>query len=729
MEENKPSSRNTHDPASPVDAPVDYRGLFDYAAVAVVVIDLQGNIRLANRKAVDLTGFTKAELAIMNFVTIFPDHKAGYWLEEFAGLEAGASRVAECMLSRKEKSTLPAEILATGMPDGTLQLVVHDMTEKSEAEISLLDTEIKYRNLHMSMMDGYVYVTMAGWILDSNEAYRRMIGYTPEELTHLTYKDLTPVKWQEYERDIIETQIIPKGHSDVYYKEYIKKDGTVFPVELRTFLVRNNSGEPLGMWGIVRDITERKQAEMALQHSEEKFRSIVECSPGAMHFYILDESGELIFTGANPAADSTLGFTHAELAGLKILDAFPSLAGTAIPRLYTEVARGDVPPQTFETSYSDERFSGFYTVSVFRTGPGAVTASFMDITDRREMEEALRRSETEYRDTIDSLPDWIYVVNPSMKILMINAALREELNFRREQVDCVGQILETGFPFITDNTMKETGEVFQNGILTVIEEKYSSGKEVLHLETTFIPIFKSGSVTKVVLLIRDRSKEKEVEEVKLRAAEQKEVLLREIHHRVKNNLAIVISLLNFQLRNNTNEMLSQMILDIQMRIRSMALIHEHLYRSENLDRIPLASYIDALAGMIVATFRGHRIAFSKHLDPLDVSIEIALPVGLIINELLTNAFKYAFPGDLTGDIRISLSNETGHECLLVVEDNGIGLPPDSSLNSEKSVGLYIVHLLVEQIEGQLEVIRNHGTTFRIRFTNLIQRKKEKLNTT
>jgi two-component sensor histidine kinase len=236
---------------------------------------------------------------------------------------------------------------------------------------------------------------------------------------------------------------------------------------------------------------------------------------------------------------------------------------------------------------------------------------------------------------------------------------------------------------------------------------------------TKVPIVKDGHVIKVALMIRDRSKEKELNELRKKNIEQKEVLLREIHHRVKNNLAIVISLLNFQLNNNSNEELTRIIIDIQMRIRSMALIHEHLYRSENLDRIPLANYIESLSFIIMTAFSGHRINMIHDLDPIDVSIETAVPMGLIINELLTNAFKYAFPKGAPGKIHIRLEKEDGERCLLIVEDNGIGLPEDPSMDSEKSLGFYIVRILIEQLGGNIKIVRKKGTSFQIRFMNVI----------
>jgi two-component sensor histidine kinase len=107
---------------------------------------------------------------------------------------------------------------------------------------------------------------------------------------------------------------------------------------------------------------------------------------------------------------------------------------------------------------------------------------------------------------------------------------------------------------------------------------------------------------------------------------------------------------------------------------------------------------------------------------MDVSIETALPIGLIINELLTNAFKYAFPGNAPGEIRITLELEENQRCTLSVQDDGVGLPETSTLDSDKSIGLYIVRLLVEQLEGTVDIVRNHGTSFVVRFQNLIHGK-------
>lgn len=593
-----------------------------------------------------------------------------------------------------------------------------ELLKKSEEDV-ILQSQRKYRSLHMSMMDGFVMVNMQGKIIDSNESFQKMIGYDADELRHLTYADITPNEWHAYEQQIVKEQILINGHSGVYMKQYRKKDGTVFPAELRTFLVRDEAGSNEGMWAIARDITERKQAEEAIRASEEKFRSIVESSPNAMHLYQIGENDQLVLIGANPSADKLTGISHALLYGLTIEQAFPNLASTGIPEMYKRVAKGELPPQSFEIKYEDARFSGFYYVHIFKTIPGCIAVDFIDITSRKQMEDDVRRSEIEYRDTLDSLPDWIYVVNEKCEIVMVNSILKEELRRNGMNPDCIGQELNQHFPFIYKQTLDGINHVFKTGEASLDEQKVEVNGRILHVEITNAPILKDGHVIKVVLMIRDRSKEKELDELRTKNIEQKEVLLREIHHRVKNNLAIVISLLNFQLNNNSNEELTRIIIDIQMRIRSMALIHEHLYRSENLDRIPLANYIESLSVIIMTAFSGHRIHMIHDLDPIDVSIETAVPMGLIINELLTNAFKYAFPKGAPGEIHIRLKKEDGEQCFLVVEDNGIGLPEDPSMDSEKSLGFYIVRILVEQLAGNIKIVREKGTSFQIRFMNVI----------
>ena len=151
-----------------------------------------------------------------------------------------------------------------------------DISERERVESALVASEAKYRRLHESMTDAYASVRMSGRIQESNRAFREMLGYTEEELAQLTYVDLTPNRWHEMEARIIREQVLKRGFSDVYEKEYLRKDGTVLPIELRAFLITNDLDRPAGMWAIVRDISERKRAERELLRHRDHLAELVD---------------------------------------------------------------------------------------------------------------------------------------------------------------------------------------------------------------------------------------------------------------------------------------------------------------------------------------------------------------------------------------------------------------------------------------------------------------------
>ena len=166
---------------------------------------------------------------------------------------------------------------STGKPDRIMGLSL-DITERKRAEEAIRESEAKYRSLYESMMDGYVLVDMDGRIMKCNESYREMTGYTQDELLRLTYSDITPEKWHDFELKIIEEQVLTRGYSDVYEKEYRKKDGTAFPIELRTFLLKDEMGNNIGMWAIVRDIKDRKLIEAEARKLRENLAHITRVS-------------------------------------------------------------------------------------------------------------------------------------------------------------------------------------------------------------------------------------------------------------------------------------------------------------------------------------------------------------------------------------------------------------------------------------------------------------------
>lgn len=207
-------------------------------------------------------------------------------------------------------------------------------------------------------------------------------------------------------------------------------------------------------------------------------------------------------------------------------------------------------------------------------------------------------------------------------------------------------------------------------------------------------------------------------EIKIkRSLNDKELLLREIHHRVKNNLQVISSLLYLQSRKSSDPMVIDALLESQRRVKSMVLIHEKLYRSEDLSNIDYKHYITALTNSLFRSYRldMSRISLRTEIDKIMLSTDSAIQCGLIINELVSNAIKHAFPDERSGEIVISLINAEDNTMTLTVSDNGIGLPKDYKLENSDTLGMQLVNTLVGQMNGTLNILNSKGSTFIINF--------------
>jgi len=211
-----------------------------------------------------------------------------------------------------------------------------------------------------------------------------------------------------------------------------------------------------------------------------------------------------------------------------------------------------------------------------------------------------------------------------------------------------------------------------------------------------------------------------IREKKLKASlNEKDVLLKEIHHRVKNNMQIINSLLSMQEAKITDKCSMQILKNSQNRIRAMALVHEHIYESEDFSSIELNNIITELIQDLIINeqLQNANIAVKFDIDNIKVSIDQAIPLGLIINELATNTFRHAFRDDMTGNLTVSLKRIETNECILIIEDNGLGLPVNFSFDDSDALGLQLVKNLVQQIDGVLNIDRNQGISYVIRFTH------------
>ena len=226
-----------------------------------------------------------------------------------------------------------------------------------------------------------------------------------------------------------------------------------------------------------------------------------------------------------------------------------------------------------------------------------------------------------------------------------------------------------------------------------------------------------GEMIGAIAVINEITERKIAEEALRSALGEKEVLLREIHHRVKNNLQVMSSLISLQADTVQNEEVRASFHEMQARVRSMALIHEELYQAQDLARVNFAEYINKLAVGLTQTYMfSPNISIQVDVEEVLLGVDTAIPCGLIVNELVTNAFKYAFPDGHKGVVNIELHTISQNNYCLIVKDNGVGLPPEIDIENTSTLGMQLITILIRQLRGTLQVRSEQGTYFQIEFS-------------
>jgi PAS domain S-box-containing protein len=340
------------------------------------------------------------------------------------------------------------------------------------------------------------------------------------------------------------------------------------------------------------------------------------------------------------------------------------------------------------------------------------------IIEHKQAEETLCESEEQYRTTIDSMRDAIHVVNSDLQLILFNKAIKQWNRKLGLPTDMIGKSIFEVFPFLSDRVRDEYEKVLDAGKILITEEKTKIGDREFVTESRKIPVFEGNRITKIITIIKDITDRKKAEGKIKQSLREKEALLREIHHRVKNNLQIISSLLKLQAGRVNDDYVKKVYQESNNRITAMALVHEILYQSEDLAEIDLNQYIIHIAKNILKVFG----TYSKHIDfktegdMINLGINQAVPIGLVLNEIISNSLKHAFPDAQKGEIKIRSHLLENNEIELVVSDNGRGLPDYVDHRNTKTLGLKLITgLIEEQIKGTLVLSRNSGTQYAIRF--------------
>jgi len=347
---------------------------------------------------------------------------------------------------------------------------------------------------------------------------------------------------------------------------------------------------------------------------------------------------------------------------------------------------------------------------------GKACLSLLDITERKNAEEALRQSELQYRSTIDSIHDYIHVVDADCRLLLVNQSLQDWLKKNRKGRPVLGRPLFEVFPFLPQTVRSEYEQVFRTGQILITEECNEVYGNIIYSETRKIPVRRDGAVSRVITIIRDFTQRKEMEKKLHASLAEKEILLRELHHRVKNHLEMIGNLLHWPEEYSRQADPARILADCRQRVKTVALIHDRLYQARDLDEVELSAFLRELAGDIFQSFPASlgQIRLQFQLHPVSVPVDQAICFGMILNELLSNALQYAFPEQRSGQIQIHLSQKQGL-ITMVLADDGVGIPKGFYLKSLKSFGLNLVLSLAHQLGAEIKLDASRGTAFTLQF--------------
>ena len=323
-----------------------------------------------------------------------------------------------------------------------------------------------------------------------------------------------------------------------------------------------------------------------------------------------------------------------------------------------------------------------------------------------------------YRQLFDDSKDAIAILDKNERILDINESFEKMFGYQKSEI--TGKTIDA--LIVPPRLIEETADmalIIEHGETAQFESfrKTKTGDEI-ELLITGSKITTHSGETGYCRVYSDISVKKKEEERMKTSLLEKELLLKEIHHRVKNNLQIISSLLLMQARSLKDKEATDILLESQNRIKSIALIHEKMYQTVNLSRVDFDMYLKTLIPHLTKSFKinSERIEISVNAQNVFLSSDTAIPCALIINELVTYSLKYSFPFDRKGKIDIELKYHNNNKLTLRVKDNGVGVKQNPRLSDNKSIGLQLIGVLVKQLDGKMDISNGDGTEYKINFS-------------
>jgi PAS domain S-box-containing protein len=490
---------------------------------------------------------------------------------------------------------------------------------------------------------------------------------------------------------------------------FVRKDGTKFLAEISASIYENKEGNIRSSL-IIRDITESKRAEQELRHSHQKIDEILESIKES--FYVLDHDYKYIYI--NETAANYLNMEPKDFIGKTFWDMFPKNIGTPLEKNFkAAMINREIRQFEMQSLYSDI----YVILTVYPTHEG-ISVLAKDITESKKAGKKL----AEQAFMLANINDAVIGTDDKYLINFWSKSAEKMYGYSKEEI--IGQysgILKPEFMGMTGDAAVESLE--NTGKLnTELIHTTKDGRRIFIDSSNQILYDELGNRYGTIGINRDITERKNAEDQIKSSLKEKDILIREIHHRVKNNLQIIASLLHLQ-ESTVNEEVAAVLKESEGRVKSMATIHENLYQSPTFNDINFKKYVEKLLYDILYTYGISKGKIKTNLDIAEIKLNIdtAIPLGLIINELVTNIVKYAFT-DMDGTITIKLKScSEGLE--LIVSDNGIGMPENIDFENSETLGLQLVSNLINQLDAVLKIDNTNGTEFKILFNELIYKKR------
>lgn len=588
--------------------------------------------------------------------------------------------------------------------------VARDITERKRAEALLEVARQHTESILGSIADGFFTLDNEWVYTYINEEAAQLVGKSAAQLINRRIWDLFPEAegslWhQRYEQ-------VRRSREPLFFVDYYAPldrwyETSVYPFEG-------------GISVYFRDATEEKMIEEAQRESETRLREAqriaqigswdLDLVGGALtwsdEIYRIFEIDAAQFGASYEAFLATIHPEDREMVNLAYTESVANKTPYEIShRLRMPDGRIKWVTERCRTLYDDA------------AKPIRSSGTVQDITDNKKAEDALRASEARLRAIVDSEPECVKILDENCRLLEINPA-----GLRLIEAVSLDDVLGCN---ILDLIVPSYRELYLDGVAAVFRgESLMQEFEITGLkgarrvmEQHAAPLFdpaQPGKVTAMLAVTRDITGRKSAEVALRKSLNEKEMLLREVHHRVKNNLQIISSLLYFQNKKARNATDAGILTDVRDRLRAMILVHEKLYQSTNLTRVDFAAYIRSLVNELANSLAPSNPLIEMRVEaaPCSLPIEVALPCGMIVCELVTNAFKYAFPGGATGRLSVSVA-PVDRRVIITVSDNGVGMPAGFVAEKAASFGWQLIGNLSTQIGGAITLSDAGGTAVTI----------------